>query len=198
MKKIVLLTIIVTMTFVGCASNISVKIPPHTPTTDGDQLALIPPRNIHLNAVQDNRTLSIADGSREAAFGVPMGNIEFKPTVSEIVKDIIVSELTNSGHKVVDQEKQVIITAKIMEFKVGTITTPVYWDVIGNTLVEIEVLSLMGVQIKKSYASTCQERTYIWPGESVINKAMQSCITDFANKFRNDAELALTIKNIAE
>lgn len=189
---------LIIISLAGCASNIIVQFPPHLPTSNGSQLATIPPRNIQLNAVEDIRTLNLADGSREAAFGVSMGYVEFKPTASEIVQDIFIAELTNAGHKIVNQEQQVIINAQILQFKVGTIATPIYWDIIGNTQVDVEVLSLIGAKIKKSYTSTCQERTYIWPGEAIINIAMKSCIDDFANKFRNDEELALAIKNIAE
>ena len=85
------------------------------------------------DAVEDKRTLSLADGSREAAFGVSMGYVEFNPTASEIVQDIFVAELTSAGHKIVNQEQQVIINAQILQFKVGTIATPIYWDIIGNT-----------------------------------------------------------------
>ncbi|MDY6990525.1 MAG: YajG family lipoprotein [Thermodesulfobacteriota bacterium] len=186
------------MLLVGCAQNISVQFPSYTPTGNGSQLALIPPQNIHLEAVQDTRPPGRAEGTREAAFGVPMGTVEFRPPASDIVRDVIMSEFKNAGHRFTDKEQQVTIWAKILTFEVGTNTTPLYWDIMGNTKIEVEVMNPSGQQFKNTYTSTCQDRTYVWPGGKLVKKVMQSCITEFANTMRNDTELAKAMKNIAK
>jgi len=185
------------MFLAGCAQNISVQFPPHTPVTSGgNQLALIPPQNICLKPVQDRRIPGYAEGSREAAFGVPMGNIQFRPPASDIVRDVIVSEFKNAGHTITDKEQPITISAKILAFNVGTNTTPLYWDVIGNTTIEVEVMGSAQEPSKMTYTSSCQDRTYIWPGEALVKQVMQSCINDFADQMRNDIKLAQTIKTV--
>ena len=86
------------MFLMGCAQNISVQLPSHIPTNNVSQLALIPPQNIFLKEIQDTRTPGRAEGTREAAFGVPMGNVDFNPPASEILRDVIMSEFKNAGH----------------------------------------------------------------------------------------------------
>lgn len=183
---------------VGCAQNISVQFPSHTPTSNGSQLALIPPQNVYLKTIQDARPPGRAEGTREAAFGVPMGNVDFKPPASDIVKDVIMSEFKKAGHRFADKEQQVNISAKIFTFEVGTNTTPLYWDIIGNIKIEVEVMGPTGEEFKNTYTSTCQDRTYVWPRGSLVKKVMQGCITDFAETMRNDTELAKAIKSIAK
>jgi uncharacterized lipoprotein YajG len=182
----------------GCAQNISVQFPPHTPNSNNSQLALIPPQQLYLKSVIDSRTPGRAEGSREAAFGVPMGNVQFKPPVSDIVRDIITSEFTTAGHSFTDKDQGLDISAKILIFEVGTNTTPLYWDIIGNTKIEIEVMDAERKQIEKTYTSTCQDRTYVWPGGDLVKKVMENCMNDFAKTMRNDKELANAIRSIPQ
>jgi hypothetical protein len=53
-------------------------------------------------------------------------------------------------------------------------------------------------QIEKTYTSTCQDRTYVWPGGDLVKKVMENCMNNFAKTMRNDAELAKAIKNISQ
>jgi uncharacterized lipoprotein YajG len=183
------------MFLVGCAQNISVQFPSHFPTSNASQLALIPPQNIYLKAVQDTRTPGRAEGTRDAVFGGSMGNIEFKPPASSIVRDVIVSEFKNAGHSFTDEEQQVNILAKILIFEVETNRAALYWDIMGLTKIEVEVMSQAGGVYKNTYTSSCQERTYVWPGGDLVKKVMQSCINDFANIMRNDSELTKALKS---
>ena len=56
--------------FNGCIQDISIEIPPHTPTDNHSELAEIPAQKICLKAIKDTRILDRAEGTREAAFGV--------------------------------------------------------------------------------------------------------------------------------
>lgn len=188
-KNLVLLYTVLFLFLVGCAGNISIQIPSHTPASKDSQLALIPPQTIHLKT-QDARTPGRAEGTREASFGVPMGNVNIEPPAAEIVKDVIKSELKIAGHTISDKEQQTNISATVKAFEVRTETTPLYWDIIGDTIIELEVMNQSGEKFSHSYKSTCNDRTYVWPGGKLVKKVMQSCIADFAETIRNDKELA--------
>lgn len=195
-KNILLLLYSVLFLFlVGCAGNISIQIPSHTPAIKDSQLASIPPQTVHLKT-QDARTPGRAEGTREAAFGVPMGNVNIEPPAVEIVKDVIMSELKIAGHTISNTEQQTNISATVQAFEVRTKTTPLYWDIIGDTIIELEVMNQSGEKFRHSYKSTCNGRTYVWPGGELIKKVMQSCIADFAETMRNDKELAEAINKL--
>lgn len=174
----------------GCIQDISVEIPPHTSLPSDSRLARIHPRKICLKAIKDVRILDRAEGTREAAFGVPMGSVDFYPSVESIFKDVIKAEFQSAGHTLVKEEQPITLAGEILTFEVRTDTTPLYWDIIGRTLVELQIKSADGKASKHTYSSIFKERTYIYPSGTLIQKVMKSCINDFANQLRNDAKLA--------
>jgi hypothetical protein len=46
-----------------------------------------------------------AEGTREAAFGVPMGTVDFYPSVEPIFKDVIKVEFQSAGHTLAKDEQ---------------------------------------------------------------------------------------------
>jgi len=186
------------MFLAGCAQNITVQTPTHSPETGKSQLSLIPPANIYLKKVQDVRAPGRAEGSREAAFGVPMGNVTFDPPAAVAVQDLIAAELIKAGHSILDKEQKVNVAARVLAFEVGTDVTLLYWDIIGKTKIEVSVIGLSSNEVKKVFSSSCEDRTYVWPSGKLIKKVMQSCMSYFAARMRNDIEIAQAIKSMTE
>jgi uncharacterized lipoprotein YajG len=178
--------------FSGCMGNITVDLSSHMPAQSDSKLAAISPQIINLEKIQDVRTPGVAEGTREAAFGVPMGNIEFTPTASEIVNNVIKSELQNAGHKL-SSNSQYVLSGKIKVFKVGTNTTPLYWDIVGKLNVELNVSNS---KIKNSIIlnSSCTDRTYLYPSGRLVKKVMNKCLNDFANQFKENEQIISTLK----
>lgn len=176
--------------FDSCIQDISVEIPPHMPADNNSQLAAIPSQKICLKAIKDVRILDRAEGTREAAFGVPMGTADFYPSVESIFKDVIKAEFQSAGHTLAKDEQPITLAGEILTFEVRTDTTPLYWDIIGRTLVELQIKSADGNASKHHYASICKKGTYIYPSSTLIQKVMKKCINDFANKLRNDDKFA--------
>jgi hypothetical protein len=116
--------------------------------------------------VNDLRTPGIAASKREAAFGVPMGNVTFDPPEAKLVKNTLEVELTKLMKKRGLQTKR-DFSCDMLEFGVNTNTTPVYWDVIGR-------ISLVLKQNGKEYnlIGTHTERTYWSPDEAIIKKTV--------------------------
>lgn len=153
-------TIILSMLFgllTGCATDMVLKMPmPEAP--DGISLAQV--------RVSDLRAPGIAASKREAAFGVPMGNISFNPTEPQLVKRLLEVELTRRlREKGVQSTRDYV--CELVEFGVNTNTTALYWDVVGR-------VRLLVKQGGKDYplAGTYTERTYLWPGEQLITRVV--------------------------
>ena len=119
----------------GCAQNITVDLSSHLAPSDDGKLTAVPSKEIRLDKIQDARKPGVSEGTREAAFGVPMGNITFSPTPEIIINDIISSEIKKAGHKLISEKSTYEISGNIVRFDVGTNTTPLYWDINGYLFV---------------------------------------------------------------
>lgn len=147
---------------VGCASNIVVKMPQ---TTDVAQTKLLADVK-----VMDLRQPGVASSKREAAFGVPMGTVEFDPPAAQFIKQELETELTKLlTDKGIELKRYYV--ADLMEFGVNTDTTPLYWDVIGR----IHLLVKDG-ENQHDLVGTHVIRTYIWPGEEIIQKVISESL----------------------
>jgi len=131
--------------------------------------------------VKDMRAPGIAASKREAAFGVPMGNVTFDPPEAQIVKNVLEVELSRLMREKGIQTKR-DFSCDIVEFGVNTNTTPLYWDVIGR-------IQLVLKQNGKEYNlfGTRTERTFVWPGETIMRKVVDGSFS----------EIIATLKKIA-
>ncbi len=144
---------------VGCTGHITVRIQQH----EFQNVGATPLAQVKVN---DLRAPGIAASQREAAFGVPMGNVTFDPPEAKLVKNVMELELTKlMKEKGITTKRD--FSCDMLEFGVNTNTTPVYWDVIGR-------IRLVLKQNGKEYnlAGTHTERTYVWPGETIIKKVV--------------------------
>jgi hypothetical protein len=162
-----LLVIAILGALVGCARHVTVNMPKQS-VQNGISLAKV--------KVNDLRTPGIAASKREAAFGVPMGNITFSPTESEIIKKFLEVELT----KILKQrgiQSQQHYVCDILKFGVNTNTTPLYWDVVGN----IQLVLKYGSK-QYNLSGNYTERTYVWPGESIMMKVIDESLKQISDE----------------
>lgn len=148
----------------GCAGNVVVKVP-----TQQEQNLLA---NVIVN---DLRAPGVAASTREAAFGTPMGNITFEPPEAQIVKNLLETELTRNLRAKGIQTPQTYV-CDITDFGVNTNATLLYWDVAGRIRL---LLKHDGKEYNLSGEHT--ERTYVWPGESVIAKVIDKSLQQISS-----------------
>jgi len=128
--------------------------------------------------VNDLRVPGVAASTREAAFGVPMGNISFDPPEAQLIKERLEQELAGLLRER-NQTTKKSFTCDMVEFGVNTKATPLYWDVIGRVRITLKV---DGKEHGLSGSST--ERTYIWPGAGIIKKVVEQSLDEVANGLR--------------
>ena len=180
----------------GCVSKVEeAHIPPHFPKSGQSQLALLKPQIINLESVKDFRTS--LEGKRES-LGVPMGDIIFVPQIVRVIEDVVMSEFKNAGHNFSKTDQTLTLKVKIKKFDVATDSTPLYWDINGDTKIEIDVSGRNGESASFCYASICSDRTYTWPSGELFKSVSLECIDDFANKLRNDKGLVKAIKDMTD
>ena len=172
-----LLLIAMCSLFVGCATDMSVRI--HSEkfeTAAGKLLAQV--------KVNDLRAPGAAASKREAAFGVPMGNITFVPPESHLVKNTMEVELTKLLRESGVQEMKEY-SCDIVEFGVNTNTTSLYWDVIGRIQL---ILRKDGKQY--NLVGTHTERTFVWPGESIVKNVVEESLNQIVTDLKKLSAIA--------
>jgi uncharacterized lipoprotein YajG len=179
------------------APLVTVGIPKHSASPGSSTLSSIPAATLRVLPFNDDRKDTNTEGKSTAAFGVPMGQIRFEPSPATLLGQAIISEIKAAGHAVTDSAEGAQITGAILEFEAHTDTTLLYWDVIGNLAVslQISVARKTGSSAPLNYQTRCMDRTYVWPSEAVIAGVMGQCIDDFVKKLRNDGRAAAALRH---
>ncbi len=128
--------------------------------------------------VDDTRVPAERSSAREAAFGVSMGAIAFEPNELAIVEQTLESELARLLEQG-DYESSQFFECELLAFDVRTKPTTLYWDVVGRVALRLKLrhgsLELSG---------THTERTYIWPGEEIIEEVVRQSLAQVVAQLR--------------
>ncbi|MCG3775139.1 MAG: hypothetical protein JW395_1968 [Nitrospira sp.] len=181
------------------ATVVAVSVPRHSPSSGRSALSSISPATVRVLPFNDDRRDLDAEGQASAAFGVPMGRIRFEPSPATLLGQAIVSEIKSAGHTVTDDAEGAQVTGTVLEFEAHTATTLLYWDVIGNLSVSLQISVARGTnpEAPLAYRARCLDRTYVWPSEAVIAGVMSKCVNDFATQLRTDSRVADALQNLA-
>jgi len=144
----------------GCAHDVVLHMQPpvvQQTGTAGSSLATV--------TVLDTRQPGVASSKRES-LGTPMGNITFDPPEAQLVKQDLEAELSRlmAAKGITHKET---FSALLSEFGVNTQSTAMYWDCVAK----ISLVLKHGNQ-EFPLTGTGTERTYTWPGDEVLRKAV--------------------------
>lgn len=193
-----LVLISITFLFTACGGNITVK-PDYQPQTKADTLlASVPSLKIKLLNFEDkcNEPMeAILIGRRQAAFGVPMGDIFSERPIFEIMRDAVKTELIRNGHSIVTDNEDIVMKGEIRKFWVGTDVTALYWDVIGEVSIALEVKHPAGLAILFGpYSGKNVERTYVNPSEEIVTRVIIKSLDGVMVSMSSDPELVKELK----
>ena len=143
----------------GCAHDVVLRMQPPVAQQTGTtgSLATV--------TVLDTRQPGVASSKRES-LGTPLGNITFDPPEAQLVKQDLEAELSRlMAAKGITRKET--FSALLTEFGVNTQSTALYWDCVAK----ISLVLKHGNQ-EFPLTGTGTERTYSWPGEEVLRKAV--------------------------
>lgn len=183
----------------ACASNITVTPNYQAPKKANTPLASVSTVKVKLENFEDKREQqaeSILVGSREAAFGVPMGDVFSERPIFEIVRDAVKTELIRNGHRIVSNNENISIKGKIRKFWVRTDVTALYWDLVGEVNIVIEVSSptYRTPVILGPYSGKNIERTYINPSKEIATRVLEKSLEDVMHAMSSDRKLTRVIR----
>lgn len=161
-------------------------------TPRADQAAVPPPGEqavkIKLAGVTDERPDRGRIGTREAAFGVSMGEVHLGQNVADAVAQALRDDLIAAGYRVVDSGQDLTAEGRLRKFSVRTDTTPLYWDVVGEIELELGVVPAQSARAsaRKTFACRQVQRTYAWPSATLLGKVLDACVAEVMTKVRTD------------
>jgi len=135
------------------------------------------PNQLPIVVVEDARTRETGESTR-----LYMGIVSFEPTETALVKRELETQLQVLLEQSGFQSPQ-FYHCEILEFKVDTEGKAFYWDVIGSIHLRLQ-LSEKSLDL----SGTHTERTYVWPGEEIIESVVQESLSQINDQLRSNLE----------
>jgi uncharacterized lipoprotein YajG len=148
-------------------------------------------QKIRLIAFADKRTEKNRIGERHAAFNVSMGDIYTNRDVAAYITEAVQNELLASGNTITFDPEDTTISGDVIKFWIWTNTTALYWDIIGDIEVNVDVMSpATNKAIKKSYKGRSTKRTYVYPSKELVEEVVSESIRNLMLEMRADGAWA--------
>jgi len=185
--------IVLALLVMGCAGmeNVLVTLPAYQTNLATQKAYSGSPAKIHVAPIKDIRSDSIGNliGERKS-FNTPMGDIEMSPTPASMLEQLLRSELSALGNKIVDSDEEFRVEGQLNKFKIVTPNTITYWDINGEIDITLAIVSQVGKVHNSHYTVTCTDRTFVWPSEGIIKDVVTDCLGKIATSLQNDTALA--------
>ncbi len=183
------------MVLTGCAGamqNVLVTLPEHQARISKDQSSISSPARVRIGPVREVRTEFVGSliGKKTTIGNTPMGDIEMNPLPTDLIAQLLRSEVGAAGHTIVDTGEDFSIDTQLYKFRVLTPATAIYWDVNGTVEILIRITGSGGKRHEARYATTCTNRTYSWPSQEIITTVVKACIDKIVARLRGDTDLA--------
>jgi hypothetical protein len=148
-----------------------------------------PPKDagkIKIADITDQRADKNRIGTREAAFGVSMGEVHLGSHPPVAVRDALADDLTVGGYRVVESGQDLTVYGKLRKFWVRTDTTALYWDIVGEMELQLVIQGASGSPMETLYTCHTSDRTYVWPSATLMGKVLDACLAEMMEKMRSD------------
>jgi hypothetical protein len=142
-----------------------------------------------LRPIRDSRPDKRRIGERTAAFDVSMGNVYFARSVPEFIAETVADELRAAGHTVDEPGGGREVEIELVTFWAHTDTTPLYWDVVGEIELRVQVLPAGVGHTMSPHEFSCRQskRTYVWPSEKLMSGVLDDCLQELMAALRTDS-----------
>ncbi len=146
---------------------------------------------IYVSPIKDVRKDILGDliGERKS-FNTSLGDIEMSPIPANMLEQLLKSELSALGNKIVDSDEEFRVEGQLNKFKIVTPNTISYWDINGEIDITLAIVGQAGEVHNSHYTATCTDRTFVWPSEGIIKDVVTDCLGKVATSLQNDTALA--------
>jgi outer membrane protein assembly factor BamE (lipoprotein component of BamABCDE complex) len=170
------------------------NFPPYESSAQAVAAASPEKATLQFAPVRDAR--SIARGKligQRSSLGTSMGKIDMSPSPVAMIRQVLVAELGTRGYRSVEAGADIAIDARLTRFEVRTPSTALYWDINGAIAIDVDVRRSSDEPQRFHYESTCTDRTYVWPSQSVVGNVVLTCLTQLGTRVREDHALVQSL-----
>jgi len=176
----------------GPSGDVVVEIPEHRAVEGASALQGVAVTTIEVGEFSQSIGTGVLPGrigERKTVGDISLGMVTIDPPPARLIRDAFEVELEAAGHRIVGSEGAALVEGEVQRFDLHTDVTAVYWDVVVNAAISTTVSTETGTQ-NSEYITTCEERTYTWPGGDVIARVVSVCVDTLSDQFRNDESIA--------
>lgn len=177
---------------VGPSDEVVVKIPEHQALEGVSALQEVASTTVEIGKFSQPVGTGVLPGrigERKTVGDISLGMVTIEPPPAPLIREAFAAELEAAGHQEVGSEGAALIEGEVQQFNLRTDVTAVYWDVVVDAAISTTVSTKVGTQTSK-YSTSCEERTYTWPGDDVIARVVSTCVDNLSDQFRNDEAIA--------
>lgn len=97
---------------------------------------------------------------------------------------------------IVETQYDLVMRGHVETFWVRTDVTPLYWDVVGEVRFALELLDSKTSRtiFKSAYQGSKIERTYLWPGEDIMQRVLESALATAISQLSADNSFAQALR----
>ena len=179
----------------GCVTgDVVVGLRPYEAQATERRSPAEPSAKVRVEAVKDARSDAVGGliGER-TVFDKPMGSIALSPLPTDVIAQMLRTELVQMGSTAVSSAEEFTISAQLRKFQIVTPNTALYWDINGVIELNLAVTAQGEKKHDANYVVDCTDRTYASPNEEIIGKVVSACVGSLGAKLRGDATLTRLI-----
>ncbi len=141
---------------------------------------------IKIASITDQRTDKARIGTREAEFGVSMGDVYLGRNAVAVIQEALSDDLLAGGYRVVEFDPDVTVQGTLLKFWVRTDTTALYWDLVSDIELQLTIQGMNRAPMHKGYSCHQSDRTYVWPSAKLMGQVLDACVAELMGKVRSD------------
>lgn len=128
----------------ACAGDLVVRAPQEWTPQPGGPLAAIAPLRIAVSIAAEGVPADAPVGERAAGWGRPAAPIVLTERPVDVVRRVVVQELREAGHEMVDEGADVTVSVALRDFGIDAPRAGSGWDVVAHLEVALRVARVAG------------------------------------------------------
>ena len=180
----------------ACAGTLVVRAPQEIPPHPESVLAQIPPLVIEVPPATGAAVAADPLGERAGGWGRRGGAIALTERPGDLVRRVVVQELERAGHRIVEQDPDVVLEVGVLEFAVDAPRVGRGWDVTVAIRVALRVERELGSQDGSEfvYSTESTGHTLAPPGLAIVERILGEAVRRLATLVAERDSLAAALQ----
>jgi hypothetical protein len=184
---------------VGCATDLVVRAPQDAAERPGSALQEVATLAVAVPPATGMAAVEESLGERSGGWGRQGGSIALTERPGDVVRRVVVQELEQAGHRVVETDPDVVLEVNVLEFDVEAPRVGAGWDVIAGIRVALRITRTPGSDEWSEFVYTAERtgHTMAPPGVEFIERILGEAVRDLGQLLAERGALATALEHHA-